>query len=274
VSASDRRRRITVADGLIAAALAAVGLVDALRGTLSAPGPGSPAVGAVGVVAGAVLLSQRRLRPPLVLGVYLVWPALALVTAGDVPALFYGTFVPLLLATYSAGRHGVGPTRWLALPLLVATMAWAHLTLPAVTGWSAMAFNLAVGVAAFAVGSGLRRSEQRAVAEALRAAAHEERSRLEARAAVADERARIARDLHDLLGHSMSAMVVQAGAAEQAIGDDHEAVRRALRDIRATGSGALAEVRHVVSLLRSPDEDAGREPASRAPLAVAPGVER
>ncbi len=268
MSAPARRRRVAGADALLATGLGLLGLVDAFGSELSAPGPGSPVVGAVGVVVSALLLSQRRLRPPLVLGVYLVWPVLALATAGDVPALFYGTFVPLLVATYSAARHAVGPTRWLAAVLLVATLGWAHLSLPAFQGWSGVAFNLGVGVAAFAVGSGLRHSERRAVAEALRAARHEERTRLEVRAAVDDERARIARDLHDLLGHSMSAMVVQAGAAEQAVDGDPEVVRRALRDIRTTGSGALAEVRRVVALLREPADLV--DPAPRGPLAASP----
>jgi len=243
VTAAGDRRRMAPLDGLLAAALGVVGLVDAFSEDLSVHGPGPPAVGAVGVVASAALLSQRRLRPPLVLGVPLVWVGLGAVSLGDVPALFYGTFAPLLLATYSAARHGTGRTPWLALVLGLGAVAWAHLTLPAFGEWSGLVFNAAVLLAAFALGRGLRRSEQRAVAEALRAVEHEERARLASRAAVAEERARIVRDLHDVLGHSMSAMVVQAGAAEQAVGVDPDVVRHALREIRTTGTGALDEVR-------------------------------
>ena len=58
---------------------------------------------------------------------------------------------------------------------------------------------------------------------------------------MSDERARIARELHDIVAHSVSVMVVQAGAAEKAL-DDPEFVRAALGSIRTTGTGALAEM--------------------------------
>jgi signal transduction histidine kinase len=72
--------------------------------------------------------------------------------------------------------------------------------------------------------------------------------------AVLEERTRIARELHDIVAHSMSVMVVQAGAAEQVVDDDPERAREALRQIRSTGTGALAEMRRMVGVLRDPDE--------------------
>jgi signal transduction histidine kinase len=256
------RRRVALLDGSLAGALGALGLVDALSEDMSVHGAGSPAAGAVGVVVSAALLSQRRLRPQLLPGVPLLWVGLGLITLGDLPSLFYGTFVPLLLTVYSAARHGSGHTAGLALVLSLGGLAWAHLSLPALGGWSGLAFNATATLTAFAVGHGLRRSEQRAVADALRAAEHEERARLATRTAVADERARITRDLHDLIGHSVSAMVVQAGVAEQAVGVDPDGVRDALREIRTTGTGALDEVRRIVALLRDP-----AEPVDLAPRA-------
>jgi signal transduction histidine kinase len=73
-------------------------------------------------------------------------------------------------------------------------------------------------------------------------------------AAVAEERTRIARELHDIIAHSVTTMVVQAGAAEQVVDDDPEHVRKALATIRDTGTGALAEMRRVVAVLRDIDE--------------------
>ncbi len=257
------RRRIAALDALLALGLAVVGLVDAFGDQLSTPEPGSRAVGALGVLAAAALLSQRRLHPPLVLGVYLVWLGLGL-TVGDLPSLFYGTFVPLVLATYSAARHGTGRTAWSALLLCAATLTWAALALIDM-GWSAL-FDAAICGGAFAAGWGLRRSEEQAVADALRAARLEAASLQAARLAVVEERERIARDLHDVLGHSVSAMVVQAGAAEQVVGEDPVAVRRALHDIRCTGTGALDEVRRVVALLRDPADPL--DPVDVVPLAA------
>jgi signal transduction histidine kinase len=239
-----------------------MGLVDAFTGSLSAASPGSPAVGAVGVVTSAALLSRRRLQPQLVLGVYAVWTVLLLIAPGRVPSLFYGTFVPLVLATYSAGRHGTGRTPWIAGLACAVTLAAAGLSLDAL-GWYAVVFNGAVCAGALATGRGLRRSEERAVAEALRAARLEAESRIAARIAVDEERNRIARDLHDVLGRSVTAMVIQAGAAEQVVGEDPQAVRRALLDIRSTGSWALDEVRRVVALLRDPAEGVELRPVER-----------
>src|SRR5690606_35638188 len=108
------------------------------------------------------------------------------------------------------------------------------------------------------VGIGLRMSENRAVAAALLAAQAETDARETALQAVADERARIARELHDILGHSVSVMVVQAGAAAQALSDDPEFARRALEAIRTTGTQSLDEVRRVVALRR--DDATGTAP--------------
>jgi signal transduction histidine kinase len=71
--------------------------------------------------------------------------------------------------------------------------------------------------------------------------------------AVLDERARIARELHDVVAHSVSSMVVQAGAAEAGL-DDPEYARRTLASIRATGTDAMAEMRRLVSMLRLTDD--------------------
>ena len=76
---------------------------------------------------------------------------------------------------------------------------------------------------------------------------------------MSEERARIARELHDIVAHSMSVMVVQAGAAEKAL-DDTDYVRKALGSIRTTGTSALAEMRRVVALIRDDGETAGLHP--------------
>ena len=78
---------------------------------------------------------------------------------------------------------------------------------------------------------------------------------------MSEERARIARELHDIVAHSMSVMVVQAGAAEKAL-DDTDYVRKALGSIRTTGTSAMAEMRRVVALIRDDGESAGAAPAA------------
>jgi signal transduction histidine kinase len=84
---------------------------------------------------------------------------------------------------------------------------------------------------------------------------HAEREReLRALAAVAEERARIARELHDIVGHSVSVMTVQASAVRRLLRDDQEREREALRTVEETGRAALGEMRRLVGVLRRPEE--------------------
>jgi signal transduction histidine kinase len=92
-----------------------------------------------------------------------------------------------------------------------------------------------------------RRAEERA--ERL------EREREErARAAVAEERARIARELHDVVGHSVSVMTVQASGVRRLLRPEQEREREALLVVEQTGREALAEMRRLVGVLRRPEE--------------------
>jgi signal transduction histidine kinase len=91
--------------------------------------------------------------------------------------------------------------------------------------------------------------------EAKERAARAEREREErAHVAVADERARIARELHDVVGHSVSVMTVQASAVRRLLRSDQEREREALLIVERTGREALAEMRRMVGVLRRPEE--------------------
>ncbi|MEU8656487.1 sensor histidine kinase [Actinoplanes philippinensis] len=97
----------------------------------------------------------------------------------------------------------------------------------------------------------------------LRVNASERRQHL-TRIAVAEERARIARELHDIVAHSLSVIVLQANGATYAFDRDRDRAREALRIIGATGADALDEIRQLVELLRS--DDGG--PDDRTPAAL------
>jgi signal transduction histidine kinase len=90
----------------------------------------------------------------------------------------------------------------------------------------------------------------------------DERATQKAHEAAADERARIARELHDVVGHSVSVMVVQAGAERRVA--DRESTRETLEQIEQAGRQALAELRRMLGVMRR-----GHEPADRSP---APGL--
>ncbi len=162
-----------------------------------------------------------------------------------------------LLIPYSLAAHERTARRMAAgLAALVAAGAVSQAAQPAPSSTGAWATTIAGDVALFAVPFllGLALRQQRLRAEALeQLAAQLEREREErARTAVAEERTRIARELHDEVAHAMSVIAVQADAAEGALGSDPALVQRPLVAIRETARDALADMRRVLGALRPP----------------------
>jgi signal transduction histidine kinase len=107
----------------------------------------------------------------------------------------------------------------------------------------------------------LYRDRQRlAAALQSRTAALEREQQETARLAIAEERARIARELHDVVAHSVSVMVVQAGAERLALGPEQESTRETLVAIEKTGRQALGEMRRLLGMLRREDEELALAP--------------
>jgi signal transduction histidine kinase len=79
-------------------------------------------------------------------------------------------------------------------------------------------------------------------------------------AVLAEERARLARELHDVIAHSVGVMVVQAGAAEQVLGPENEPARQAMHAVRDSGKAALGELRRLLGLLRDDGPATPEEP--------------
>ncbi len=82
----------------------------------------------------------------------------------------------------------------------------------------------------------------------------------ETRRAAAEERSRIARELHDIVAHSVSVMVVQAGAAEQVMPGDQDGAASAMRAVQQAGREAIAELGRLLGVLRDGGEDVGLAP--------------
>lgn len=111
-----------------------------------------------------------------------------------------------------------------------------------------------------AVGVVVRRQRQRnRRLEELTEHLERERERRE-RAAVADERARIARELHDLVSHAVSVIALQADAADAALERDPELAKRPITVIRSSAVEALGEMRRLLGVLRSDIDESDREP--------------
>jgi signal transduction histidine kinase len=197
-------------------------------------------------------LAFRRVAPLAVVAVVmgaLVFEALAL---GSAPTPDW-QLVGWLVAIYSVAAHCDRP----------AALAGGAMSLAAGLVWMGIddfLFPVVVFGGAWFAGRLVRQRHVYAVALEERAAALERERNANTRVAAAEERARIARELHDVLSHSVSVMVVQAGAERMALGSGRASPAEALEAIEKTGRQALAEMRRLLGLLRTGDEPPDHEP--------------
>ena len=130
--------------------------------------------------------------------------------------------------------------------------------------WPLVAGGVAILVLTPHVIAGLAWMHRRGVEGLLRRSAAERARELEKRTTVLEERTRLAQELHDAVGHTVTATTLQAGAAGHVFDDDPEYARKALRDIEEGGRRALGELDRILGIMREEDG------ANRAP---APGLE-
>jgi signal transduction histidine kinase len=222
-------------------------------------GSGSRSVDTLPAVVSSLSLLWCRRWPavPAVL-TPLVWaPAFV---AGDAYVTFWSTFVVLLISLFMAGRFAGPRQRLLAIGFAALSLVGVELSQPLMRDGGEIAFDWVLALLVLGAGTGLRVFETRAQEQARRAVEAEVSASLLAAEAVLEERTRIARELHDVVAHSMSSIVVQAGAAE---GADDDSRRGALAAIRTTGTEALAEMRRLVTMLRSDEDGPSRAPQPR-----------
>jgi signal transduction histidine kinase len=112
------------------------------------------------------------------------------------------------------------------------------------------------------LGGTARMWQLRLAASRLRLDELREEQRTATRRAVEEERSRIASELHDVVTHNVSVMVIQAGAARTVLDSHPELAREALLAVEAGGRAAMAELRHVMGLLAVSGTGAGREPVN------------
>nr|WP_273378553.1 histidine kinase [Actinopolymorpha pittospori] len=133
------------------------------------------------------------------------------------------------------------------------TAAVKEETWPSLPGWSG-AFALLLPIGLFGVAIRAARGQARASHQ--RAEALEREQEAATSLAVAQERARIARELHDVVSHHVSVMTIQAGAAGKVLDADPELARGAMSAIEASGRETMTELRHLLGVLTpGPSED-------------------
>jgi signal transduction histidine kinase len=200
-------------------------------------------------LATTIPLAWRRVAPLPALLFVMAGAAAAGLAAADSDEVAQApqlTFLAEILAVYSVAAHAERKRALIGL-----LVSWAAL-LAAEPGDFVVMGPAWAGI--WLAGRLVRAREQdarrlRELAQAL------ERERVEeARLAVADERSRIARELHDVIAHAMSTIVLEAGAERVNLDEGQTSARQALHSIERTGRQALAEMRRLVGVLRT-DED-------------------
>ncbi len=207
------------------------------------------AVDSVLVLIPLVAMSWRRVAPFTACVVMAV--ALTAVGAGlGGTFCFFGGLLPFLVLVYSASASARSPYDRLVLLVPLALVAPMHAYISTFRIPADLIFATVVSLAAWTTGQGVRRWQHQshllAAALATVERGREDRERL----ALAEERTRIARELHDVVAHGMSVMVMQAGVARLDVQHDADAADAALAQIEEVGKAALLEMRRLVGIWR------------------------
>ena len=245
-------RRRDVLDALLGAVLLAASLADLFTHALQGMYPHSVSAHVPFLVVMSLFVFVRR-RHSLValIGLGIVESAwlYTLYPMDQQPPLI--PFVQLVVVVYSAAAYADGRA---------ARAAWIVVVLGIATDIPSLAIGKPVGnvagpdvllALAFALGLGFGRIRRRAAEQEQRATAAEAEQYRAVERAAADERARIARELHDVVSHDVSMMVLQASVERRLAGDT---AGEALASIEATGREALTELRRMLGVLRKDDQ--------------------
>jgi signal transduction histidine kinase len=246
-----RRPRVQLAsDAMLALLLAVTSVVPVLTGD---PSWGTPtSLGLVLALVSTVPIAWRSRYPLGTAAVVIAADGACTIAASPHEAGFQ-PFLALTLAAYSVGSRSDGARSvWVPPVLAVAALPLFVLAVVAAGQSPGNAYPSYVWVvAAWAVGRTVRSWRHKSVAlEAANAELARQRERAE-QAAVAVERGRIARELHDVIAHNVAMMVLQAGAAERVLEGEQPQVRNALDVIATTGRQTVDEMRAVLGVLRA-----------------------
>jgi signal transduction histidine kinase len=261
-------RKQDVADVVMAIAIALEGQYEAWTAPLfPASGAASPHVvgpraqlAASYLVVSLVLVARRR-YPVGVLATMIAAAAVPVIASGTSQG--FGQVLPFGLAIYTIGAHCPRRTSLRCLVALLAFIVLGQVLDPSVDKATdtlgALPFLILLLLLPWVAGMYIR-TRRLYVAELRARAERAEAEREErARAAVAEEQARIARELHDAVAHAISVMVVQAEAAEEMLSRDPERARLPIQRIQSVGRSGLDEMRRLLGVLRR-DESAALAP--------------
>lgn len=254
------RRSSWVLDGLLALAL----LIAAIAAGATLPGP-LPTGWRLALLAAAALPFSWLRRWPMATLIASSLPVVALLTLGEGTAVIGAA---LFLAAYTVAAHCPGWLTGLAAGYCALVLVAVSVLAPERFGWGVATTNLALFAGAFGLGRAARSRARTVQLLAERVAEAEQARTTAAEAAVTAERLRIARELHDVVGHSLGVIALQAGVGARVVDTDPAAARAALQAVAERSRESLQEVRQILGALREPTED----PAGAPGLAELPGL--
>ena len=216
--------------------------------------PGSPTLLTVTALAAVLPLAARRRAPVAVTAVVLAGVLGQVIVSGGAPATF-ASFVAVMICVYTLVREARRVAMAAGLALIAAAVTATTLLQARVESFAPFEFVYPLVYFGLAGGLGalVRQRSRRLAAVEGRASALEGELQREAELAAAEERTRIARELHDVVAHGLSLMVVQAEAAEEMLAHSPEAAVQPLHRVQDTGRQALAEMRRLLGILRTTD---------------------
>jgi signal transduction histidine kinase len=178
---------------------------------------------------------------------------------GEVFDVAFVPFLAIMIGVFTLAARA--RTRALVIGGVLLTVAVVVAALSSDSPGGSLLFGLLFGVA-FPIAIGVSYGARTRLMQRLRERAFELESERERRAreAVSAERRRIAGELHDVVTHSVSVMVVQAAAARRLVPTDPDRAREAMEAIERTGREALDEMRRLLGILRRGDEDVALTP--------------
>ena len=248
------RHRLPLADAVLALGLVTLAETDTFRAAHDAPRA------AVALIALAMTapLAWRGRAPLAVLFASLA----AMMTLGVVDGTASELYVILatLLATYSVGANAARRPALVGLAAALALMLLGLRLDPNRHESGDYLFVLVLYVGGWGLGAALRERTHRADRLESHAELLDREREREAREAVLEERARIARELHDVVAHSVSVMVVQNGVVRRRIGAERPEEAGLLEEVEQIGREALAEMRRLLGLLRAENEEPNLAP--------------
>ncbi|MDQ3661116.1 MAG: sensor histidine kinase [Actinomycetota bacterium] len=203
------------------------------------------------VAAQCLPVAIRRIRPDIALPISGIGIAAYSALGYEVTVSWLG----VLICLYSIAAHAPRPIALNGLAWTMVGMAFSLLGGPLALTIEELFGNYVIFVTAWVLGDRVRTGHAYTAELEARTALLESQQEDNARRAVMLERNRIARELHDIIAHSVSVMVVQAGAARRVAATDPGRTRSSLEAIESTGREALAEMRRLLGIMRSPEEE-------------------